>query len=68
MQKRKLPKRVSIKTAVNGAIALEMRKKSPRASIAKDKKKESSKYAARRNDDFFRILFNFERFALIKLS
>lgn len=37
----------SIKTKVNGKIALEMRMKSPRASISKDRKKEASKNACR---------------------
>ncbi|MDO4198672.1 MAG: hypothetical protein Q4D13_06770 [Erysipelotrichaceae bacterium] len=42
-----------IRKKVNGQIALEMRKKSPRASVTRDRKKEASRSACRGKASFY---------------
>ena len=54
MRKRNTFHRVSMNQKINGAIALEMRKKCPRFSIEVDRKKEQSKKMCRqKNGDFY---------------
>ena len=48
----------SINKRISGAIALEMRMKSPRASISKDKKKEASRKACRGKASFYFCFIN----------
>lgn len=43
-------KRVSSRTRANGLYSLELQKKGPKFSVAKDRKKESSRLACRRRD------------------
>ena len=45
----------AIRNKVNGKIALEMRMKSPRASVSKDRKKEASRRACRAKASFLFI-------------
>lgn len=50
MKKNSSARRVSSTTRANGLYSLELRKKGPRFSIAKDKKKEQSRVACRKHD------------------
>ena len=56
-KKKNTARRVSTTTRVNGQIALEMRMKSPRSSISKDRKKEKNKRQCRGRDNvsFFMV-------------
>lgn len=49
MKKTTSAKRVSSTTRANGLYSLELKKRGPRFSIAKDKKKEQSRVACRQH-------------------
>lgn len=52
MKKTNTPKRVTVSQKINGEIALNMRRKSPRYSVSVDRKREAGKYICRNKKEY----------------